>query len=312
MHLGHNRGNWAGSCTWAASPCTRTLVPAKPATCLRPITSLFEPTLLGESAPLCHLVQAGKNVSDFSWSVSTAMFAHPTTTPLNIVGYFMGPFVFATNMFSFVMLVSHRHVILCHASESLACHPLSCWCHWHVALGHAVSRWDVTLHHAGESLTCHPLSCGKSLACHPLSCGESLACHPLSCQREYEQAQGAARYRQQPFPATLASCLALTPPPAHDTPTHTHPNLQHPNTPSPPLQLSAVVTEKEAGLRQALRTMGMLESAFWLSWMAVEVVSAVIFTLVLIGFGAAFQFNFFLLNNFWLVGGGGCQGRCSD
>lgn len=37
------------------------------------------------------------------------------------------------------------------------------------------------------------------------------------------------------------------------------------------VQLSAVVTEKELGLRQALRTMGMMDSAFWLSWMAVEV-----------------------------------------
>lgn len=34
------------------------------------------------------------------------MFAHPTTTQLNIVGGAMGPFVFATNMFTFVMLVS--------------------------------------------------------------------------------------------------------------------------------------------------------------------------------------------------------------
>lgn len=41
------------------------------------------------------------------------------------------------------------------------------------------------------------------------------------------------------------------------------------------LQLAAVVTEKEQGLRQALRTMGMMDSAFWLSWMAVEVIAAV-------------------------------------
>ncbi len=61
------------------------------------------------------------------------------------------------------------------------------------------------------------------------------------------------------------------------------------------------MTEKELGLRQALRTMGMMDSAFWLSWMAVEVLAAIIFTLVLIGFGAAFQFEFFLLNSFGLV-----------
>lgn len=37
---------------------------------------------------------------------------------------------------------------------------------------------------------------------------------------------------------------------------------------------------------------------------SVEVLAAVIFTLVLIGFGAAFQFDFFLLNDFGLVGAG--------
>lgn len=70
------------------------------------------------------------------------------------------------------------------------------------------------------------------------------------------------------------------------------------------------MTEKELGLRQALRTMGMLDSAFWLSWLAVEVVAGVLFTLILIGFGAAFQFDFFLKNAFSLVRRGGLHRVC--
>ncbi len=36
-------------------------------------------------------------------------------------------------------------------------------------------------------------------------------------------------------------------------------------------QISGVVGEQEVGLRQMLRTMGMLDSAYWLSWMLFEV-----------------------------------------
>ena len=38
----------------------------------------------------------------------------------------------------------------------------------------------------------------------------------------------------------------------------------------------------------------LLPAAFWLSWLAVEVLAAVLFTLLLIAFGAMFQFDFFL------------------
>ncbi len=64
-----------------------------------------------------------------------------------------------------------------------------------------------------------------------------------------------------------------------------------------------MVTEREKGLRQALRTMGMLDSAFWGSWMVTEIVVSLIFTLLLIAFGAMFQFSFFLKNSFGLVCG---------
>ena len=65
--------------------------------------------------------------------------------------------------------------------------------------------------------------------------------------------------------------------------------------------LAVLVTERERGLRQALRTAGMLESAYWLSWLAVELGAALLFSLLLIAFGAMFQFAFFLKNSFGLV-----------
>ena len=39
-------------------------------------------------------------------------------------------------------------------------------------------------------------------------------------------------------------------------------------------QISSVVSEKEFGLRQALRTMGMTDAAYWLSWGAWELTLA--------------------------------------
>ena len=43
---------------------------------------------------------------ELAWGVSTSMFAHPTTNSLNVVGKAIGGFVFAANMFSFVLVVS--------------------------------------------------------------------------------------------------------------------------------------------------------------------------------------------------------------
>jgi ABC-type multidrug transport system ATPase subunit len=67
------------------------------------------------------------------------------------------------------------------------------------------------------------------------------------------------------------------------------------------LLLSSVVAERERGLRQALKTTGMLDSSFWLSWLVVELVISVLFTLFTIAFGAMFQFRYFLHNSFALV-----------
>lgn len=62
-----------------------------------------------------------------------------------------------------------------------------------------------------------------------------------------------------------------------------------------------MVAERERGLRQALKTSGMLDSAFWLSWAAVELAISIIFTLLTIAFGAMFQFKYFLNNSFAVV-----------
>ncbi len=67
------------------------------------------------------------------------------------------------------------------------------------------------------------------------------------------------------------------------------------------LLMSSVVSEKENGLRQALKTSGMLDSAFWCSWIFIELIISVIFSLLLVGFGAMFQFDFFLKNSFSVI-----------
>ncbi|KAK9805624.1 hypothetical protein WJX72_008643 [[Myrmecia] bisecta] len=67
------------------------------------------------------------------------------------------------------------------------------------------------------------------------------------------------------------------------------------------LVISGVVGERELGLRQALRTMGMLDSSFWSSWFAFEVVMAAITSLLIGAFGAIFQFDIFLKNSFGLL-----------
>lgn len=56
--------------------------------------------------------------------------------------------------------------------------------------------------------------------------------------------------------------------------------------------------EKELKLRESMRVMGLLDSAYWLSWSLVNVFMALIASLLLCGAGAAFQFGFFLNNDF--------------
>jgi len=67
------------------------------------------------------------------------------------------------------------------------------------------------------------------------------------------------------------------------------------------LLLSSVVAERERGLRQALKTSGMMDSSFWSSWLVVELAISVLFALFTIAFGAMFQFKYFLNNSFAVV-----------
>ena len=66
-------------------------------------------------------------------------------------------------------------------------------------------------------------------------------------------------------------------------------------------QVSIFVSEKELGLRQALRTMGMMDSAFWLSWGAWEFTLALFTGNIITIFGMILQFNLFLKNSYGLL-----------
>lgn len=47
-----------------------------------------------------------------------------------------------------------------------------------------------------------------------------------------------------------------------------------------------LVTEKDSGLRQAMRTMGLLESSYWGSWIMFDLTFGTILTLAIIASGA--------------------------
>jgi hypothetical protein len=59
----------------------------------RAIAQLFANASGGAAAP------------QLGWSVQTSMFAHPTTNSINVVGQSVGAFVFAANLFSFVLIL---------------------------------------------------------------------------------------------------------------------------------------------------------------------------------------------------------------
>ncbi|GBF93217.1 ABC transporter A family member [Raphidocelis subcapitata] len=66
-------------------------------------------------------------------------------------------------------------------------------------------------------------------------------------------------------------------------------------------QMAQIVSEKELGLRQAMRTMGLMESSYWGSWVVFDLGFAVLLTLVIILSGMALRFRFFLANDFSLL-----------
>nr|GMC75788.1 ABC transporter A family member 2-like [Ipomoea batatas] len=63
-------------------------------------------------------------------------------------------------------------------------------------------------------------------------------------------------------------------------------------------QISALVTEKELKLRQAMTMMGLYDTAYWLSWFTWEGIMTLLSTLITLLFGMMFQFDFFLNNSF--------------
>jgi ABC-type multidrug transport system ATPase subunit len=67
------------------------------------------------------------------------------------------------------------------------------------------------------------------------------------------------------------------------------------------LQISEVVAEKEHHLRQALRTMGMLDSVFWLSWMTYHTMFNFCSALFLCVFGVICRFGIFMRNDFGIM-----------
>ncbi|KAL6646412.1 hypothetical protein ACP70R_018020 [Stipagrostis hirtigluma subsp. patula] len=66
-------------------------------------------------------------------------------------------------------------------------------------------------------------------------------------------------------------------------------------------QISALVTEKELKLRQAMSIMGLYESAYWLSWFTWEAFLTLLSALFTVLFGMMFQFDFFLKNSFGIL-----------
>ncbi|OMO95372.1 ABC transporter-like protein [Corchorus capsularis] len=63
-------------------------------------------------------------------------------------------------------------------------------------------------------------------------------------------------------------------------------------------QIGSLVSEKELKLRQAMTMMGLLDSAYWLSWLTWEGAMTLLSSIFIVLFGMMFQFDFFLNNSF--------------
>lgn len=63
------------------------------------------------------------------------------------------------------------------------------------------------------------------------------------------------------------------------------------------MQMTGIIGERETRITQSLYTMGMLRSAYWLSWITWEAAYSFLITWVTIGFGAMVQLDFFLQNS---------------
>lgn len=67
------------------------------------------------------------------------------------------------------------------------------------------------------------------------------------------------------------------------------------------IQMSNLVLEREQKLRQVMSTMGLLDSAYWTSWLLWEVGLSIISSLLIVLFGMLFQFRFFLQPDFLVL-----------
>lgn len=67
------------------------------------------------------------------------------------------------------------------------------------------------------------------------------------------------------------------------------------------MQMTSVIGERETKVTQALQTMGMMRSAYWLSWITWEILLSFVIVLIAMAFGATCQINFFLKNAFGVV-----------
>eukprot|EP01130_Rhizamoeba_saxonica_P017887 TRINITY_DN8798_c0_g1_i1.p1 TRINITY_DN8798_c0_g1~~TRINITY_DN8798_c0_g1_i1.p1 ORF type:complete len:1347 (+),score=353.90 TRINITY_DN8798_c0_g1_i1:25-4041(+) len=64
------------------------------------------------------------------------------------------------------------------------------------------------------------------------------------------------------------------------------------------IQMGNLVREKQKHLRESMRVMGLIESAFWITWFITNLIMNTFSILLLIATGAVFQLNFFLKNDF--------------
>lgn len=62
------------------------------------------------------------------------------------------------------------------------------------------------------------------------------------------------------------------------------------------MQMTSVIGERETKVTQALETMGMMRSAYWMSWITWEILLSFFIVMIAIAFGAACQINFFIKN----------------
>uniref|UniRef100_A0A803M190 ABC transporter domain-containing protein n=1 Tax=Chenopodium quinoa TaxID=63459 RepID=A0A803M190_CHEQI len=66
-------------------------------------------------------------------------------------------------------------------------------------------------------------------------------------------------------------------------------------------QLSNLIIEKEQKLRQAMNIMGLYDTAYWLSWLAWEIIMTFLVSLFTMLIGLRFRFRFFTRNNFLVL-----------